>query len=56
MRAFLIAVMRSQKAATTIEYGLICALVVLAMMTGIQSFGTSAIGMWGNVSSAVNNH
>ena len=39
--------------ATAVEYGLIIALIFLAMMGGVQAFGTSAISMWNNVSDRV---
>ncbi|HMO76407.1 MAG TPA: Flp family type IVb pilin [Sphingopyxis sp.] len=44
--------LRSTRAATAVEYGLILALVFLAAMGAISSVGTSTIGMWNNVSAA----
>ena len=41
------------KGATAVEYGLILALVFLAMLGAVQSFGTSAITMWTKVSTTV---
>lgn len=32
--------------ATAIEYGLICALIVIAMMGGLATLGGGAGGMW----------
>ena len=46
-------IIRDDKAATAIEYGLICALIVIAMIGGLNLFASSTIGMWNNVSSAV---
>jgi len=43
---------RDQKGATAIEYSLICALVVLAMIAGLSAFAGSTINMWNNVSTA----
>ena len=40
---------RDQKAATAIEYGLIVALIVIAMIAGLQLFAGSTIGMWNSV-------
>ncbi len=44
---------RDKKAATAVEYGLIVALIVLAMMAGLSQFASTTIGMWNNVSTAV---
>lgn len=45
--------LRDTKAATAVEYGLIVALIVLAMMAGLSQFASTTIGMWNNVSTAV---
>jgi pilus assembly protein Flp/PilA len=37
--------------ATAVEYGLILALIFLAMIGAVQGFGEVAIGMWENISS-----
>lgn len=50
------AVIRSRKGATAVEYGLICALIVLAAMGAITTFGSKAVGMWNNVSNEVTSH
>ena len=44
-----------QKAATAIEYGLIAALIVIAMMAGLSALGGGAGGMWTNISAQVQN-
>ena len=44
-----------QKGATAIEYGLIVALIALAMMGGLRTLGGGAGGMWTNVASQVQN-
>lgn len=36
--------------ATAIEYGLILALMVLAMMSALEAFADGSISMWNNVS------
>ena len=43
--------LRSTRAATAVEYGLILALVFLAAIVAITSVGTSTISMWNRVSS-----
>ena len=56
MRAWLSVLRRvsaEQKAATAIEYGLIVALIVLAMLAGFQAVGSQTISMWNNVSTKV---
>lgn len=44
---------RDTRGATAVEYGLILALVFLAMVGAVQSFGQETIRMWTNVSTAV---
>jgi len=39
-----------EKAATAIEYGLICALIVVAAMIAMTNVGGSTINMWNVVS------
>jgi pilus assembly protein Flp/PilA len=41
------------KGATAIEYGLICALIVIAMIAGLKSLGGGSGGMWSVVSQKV---
>jgi pilus assembly protein Flp/PilA len=40
---------RDKKAATAIEYGLIVALIVIAMIGGLKLFAGSTISMWNDV-------
>ena len=42
-----------QKGGTLIEYGLILALVVIAMMVAIQAFATQVVGTLNHVSNEV---
>ena len=49
------ALARAERGATAVEYGLICALIVLAAMGAITTFGAKTIGMWNNVSNEVVN-
>ena len=44
---------RDKKAATAVEYGLIVALIVLAMITGLSQFAGTTIKMWNDVASNV---
>lgn len=44
---------RDKRGATAIEYGLIVALIAIAMMGGLRTLGGGAGGMWTNVSSQV---
>ncbi len=39
----------NQRGATAIEYGLIAALIVIAMMAGLESLGGGVGGMWGKL-------
>ena len=47
--------MRSTRAATAVEYGLILALIFLAGVTAIGGVANSTTGMWTNVSNAATN-
>ena len=44
---------KDQKGATAVEYGLILALIFLAMVVGVVAVGTSTAELWGNVSNQV---
>ena len=44
---------RDESGATAVEYGLILALIFLAMIGAVQSFGTTTITTWNNIESAV---
>lgn len=44
---------QDRRGATAVEYGLILALVFLAMVTAIRGVATQTSSMWNNVSDAV---
>ncbi|MEO6248374.1 MAG: Flp family type IVb pilin [Sphingomicrobium sp.] len=44
-----------QRGATTIEYGLICGLIVVAMVAGLSSLGGGSVGMWTMLNSEIQN-
>lgn len=46
-------VLRHTRGATAVEYGLICALIVLAMVGALQSVAGKTTGMWNDVSTKV---
>lgn len=43
--------LRDTQGATAIEYGLILALIAIAMITAMQSLANSTNNMWGNIES-----
>jgi pilus assembly protein Flp/PilA len=45
-----------KRGATAIEYGLIAALIVIAMMSGLQSLGGGVGGMWGKLGNTANTY
>ena len=49
----LLRALRTTRGATAIEYGLILAFVVIAMIAGLTALADSTTGMWGNVDSKV---
>lgn len=57
MRALRIirALLSDRRAATAIEYGLILALVFLALVYGVVALGNATSGLWNNVSDSVAN-
>jgi pilus assembly protein Flp/PilA len=56
MRFFFAKLIRDIKAASAVEYALICALIVLAMIAGLNAVAGSTTTMWNNVSSNVVDH
>ena len=42
-----------QRGATAIEYGLICALIVITMMAGLKTLAGGSGSMWGRILSNV---
>ena len=50
MKAFLVSLLKSKHGATAVEYGLILALIVLAMLGALRAFAGASIGMWEDVS------
>ena len=45
-----------QRGATAIEYGLICALICVAAIGGMQQLGGGVGGKWGNLASTANTY
>lgn len=45
---------RDKRGATAIEYGLIAALIAMALMGGLSSLGGGAGGMWTNLAQTAN--
>jgi pilus assembly protein Flp/PilA len=46
----------SERGATAIEYGLICALIVIAMMAGLETLAGGSQSMWGKILTKVNTY
>ena len=44
----------NRRGATAIEYGLIAALIAIAIMGALTKLGGGANGMWGNLSATMN--
>jgi pilus assembly protein Flp/PilA len=44
-----------QRGATAIEYGLICALIVIAMIAGLQQLGGGVGGKWSLIQHEIEN-
>lgn len=54
--AFMKRLAHSTKGATVVEYGLICALIVLGALGAITGLGLKTSAMWNNVATEVSNH
>ncbi|WP_265571188.1 Flp family type IVb pilin [Sphingomicrobium nitratireducens] len=55
IRNFLHTLRKDRRGATAIEYGLIAALIVIAMMGGLQAMGGGSAGMWGGLDNDLKN-
>lgn len=44
---------RNTTGATAVEYGLICAMIVLVMLASLQLVAEETTSMWGNISQKV---
>ena len=53
MRKILKAIASDISGATAVEYGLILALIFLAMLAALQNFGNVTINMWNDVSNTM---
>ena len=51
MSSMISRLLQDEQGATAIEYGLICALLALAIMSALHSFADSTLTMWMYVSS-----
>lgn len=54
IRKFLRMLGADECGATAIEYGLLCALIIIAMMGGLEALGGGANGMWGRILTKLN--
>lgn len=45
--------LKDQQGATAVEYGLILAMIFLAMIGAVSAFGTTAVQMWTDVSTTI---
>ena len=53
---FLRKLVRSERGATAVEYGLICALIVIVMLVALSGLADTTIGMWNNIATNVLAH
>ncbi len=51
MKRIIKALLNDRSGTSAIEMGLICALIVLAMLTALQNFASGSNSMWNSVSS-----
>ncbi len=53
MKKLLRKIFEDEAGATAVEYGLICSLIVIAMVSALNNFASTTINMWNNVSENV---
>jgi pilus assembly protein Flp/PilA len=53
LNRFLKAILDDRSGATAVEYGLIAALIIIAMLAALNTFANETISMWGRVSAAM---
>jgi pilus assembly protein Flp/PilA len=51
MRRFLSSLWHQEDAATAVEYAVMLALILIAIISAIGSFGSGTGGMWGDIDS-----
>ena len=56
IRGFLRRLGADVRGATAVEYGLICALIILGMIGGLQALGGGVGGMWGKLLTEMNTY
>jgi pilus assembly protein Flp/PilA len=44
---------QDDRGATAVEYGLICSLIVIAMVAGLRNFSGTTVNMWNHVANNV---
>lgn len=55
LRDVFVRLLRDRAGATAVEYGLILALIFIAVMGAIREVGSTSSNMWNNVSTKVQN-
>ena len=55
MRDFLCRLLRDEDGPTAVEYAVLLALIIVAIMTGIGAVGSQTGGMWSNNQSQLTN-
>lgn len=53
MRRLLKILSVDDRGATAVEYGLICSLIVVAMIAALNNFADATVGMWNYISNNV---
>lgn len=56
MRWFIIRLIRGEDAATAVEYAVMLALILLAILASIGVLGAQSGGMWGGIEADLNTH
>lgn len=51
-KSFIACLRADERGTSSIEMGLICALIVLAMLGALKGFAESSVGMWNKINTA----
>lgn len=49
LKSFLNALCKDDRGTSAVELGLICSLIILAMLGAVQGFASESIAMWGKI-------
>ena len=55
MKAFLRSLRQDTRGTSAVEYAIICAMIVIAIVSAVRGLGSQSGGVWGNVATKATN-